>query len=70
MNEGVYLGPYIARKKLTIPQGPGKTPALLRLSPNEVFSFDGDEMIDIRKLLQDQMMQPYMGDLEALEAKT
>ncbi len=67
MNEGAYLGPYIARKALKIPQGPGKTPALLRLSQNEVFSFDGDELIDIRKLLQDQAMQPYMGDLEALE---
>ena len=67
MNDGVYLGPYIARKKLTIPQGPGKTPALLKLAQNEVFSFDGDEPINIRKLLQDQAMQPYTGDLEALE---
>ena len=69
MNEGAYLGPYIARKKLTIPQGPGKKPALLKLSQNEVFSFDGDELIDIRKLLRDQAMQPYTGDLEALETK-
>ncbi len=68
MNEGVYLGPYIARKALKIPQGPGKKPALLKLSVNEVFSFDGDELIDIRKLLRDQAMQPYMGDLEALES--
>ena len=67
MNEGVYLGPYIARKPLKLPQGPGKTPAFLKLAVNEVFSFDGDEMIDIRKLLQDQAMQPYMGDLESLE---
>ena len=70
MNEGAYLGPYIARKKLTIPQGPGKKPALLKLAKYEVFSFDGDEPIDIRKLLRDQAMQPFTGDMEALEAKT
>ena len=69
MNEGVWLGPYIARKDLKIPQGPGKTPGLLRLQMHEVFSFDGDEPIDILKLLRDQAMQPYMGDMEALEDK-
>lgn len=69
MNEGVYLGPYIARKKVTIPNGPGKIPGSVRFSTGDVFSFDGDEMIDIRGLLQKQFIQPYMGDLEALEAK-
>lgn len=67
MNEGVYLGPYIAQKKLTIPQGPGHTPALLRLPENEVFSFDGDEPIDIVELQKKGSIKPFMGDLEALE---
>ena len=66
MNDGVYLGPYIARKKLVLPQGPGKK-GLLRLAPNDVFSFDGDEPIDILKLLRDQKMQPYTKPLEDLE---
>ena len=69
MNEGVYLGPYIARRPLKIPQGPGKTPALMKFAKNDVFSFDGDELIDINKLLRDQAMQPYMGDLDKLEGK-
>lgn len=67
MNQGVYLGPYIARKKLLIPQGPGKKPSSLRINARVVFSFDGDEMIDINGLLRAQSIMPYMGDLEALE---
>ncbi len=67
MNEGAYLGPYIARKDLKIPQGPGKQPAMLRVPMYGVFSFDGDEPIEINKLLQDQAMQPYMKSLEDLE---
>lgn len=70
MNEGVYLGPYIALKKLLIPQGPGMTPPALRLSKHEVFTFDGDEPIDINVLLEKQSIMPYMGDLESLEDKT
>lgn len=69
MNEGVWLGPYIARKKLIIPQGPRQQPAMLKLSKHEVFSFDGDEPVDIRKLLEKQFIMPYMGDLESLEDK-
>lgn len=68
MNEGVYLGPYIARKKLLIPQGPGKMPASLRLTKGEVFTFDGDELIDINGLLKGQAIQPYTKSLADLEA--
>ncbi len=69
MNEGVYLGPYIALKPVTIPQGPGTIPAMLKLAVNKVFSFDGDEPIDINSLLQKQSIMPYTGDMEALEDK-
>lgn len=69
MNEGVYLGPYIARKKLLIPQGPGKTPSSMRVFNHDVFSFDGDEPINIRQLLHTQAIQPYTESLESLEAK-
>ena len=69
LNEGVWLGPYIARKKLIIPQGPKQKPAMLRLAEHEVFSFDGDEPIDIRRLLEKQFIMPYTGDLDKLEAK-
>ena len=66
MNEGAYLGPYIALKPLKIPQGPGKIPALLRLSVCEVFSFDGDEFIDITALLKARSIMPYTKPLEDL----
>lgn len=69
MNEGVYLGPYIALKPLTIPQGPGSIPAMEKLPKDMVFSFNGDEPIDINSLLQKQSIMPYTGDLEALENK-
>ena len=52
MNDGVYMGPYIALKKLVIPQGAGKIPQSLRVLKGHVFSFDGDELIDIRGLLR------------------
>jgi hypothetical protein len=68
MNEGVWLGPYIARRKLRIPQGPGKTPSSVRFFEKDVFSFDGDERVDIRMLLRTQAIQPYSGELENLEA--
>ena len=67
MNEGVYLGPYIALKKLLLPQGPGITPAGLKLSKGEVFSFDGNEPIDINGLLRAQSIRPYTKSLEDLE---
>lgn len=70
MNEGAYLGPYIARRKLLIPNGPGKTPSSLRVAKNGVFSFDGDEPVDIRQLLQTQAIQPYTGDIAALEEQS
>ena len=35
----------------------------------DVFSFDGDEPIDIRSLLRTQVIQPYTESLESLEAK-
>ena len=63
-----YLGPYIARRKVIVPQGPGKTPRVMKFAKGDVFSFDGDEMIDINKLLRAQAIQPYTGDLAALEA--
>jgi len=69
VNEEVYLGPYIARKKLLIPQGPGKTPSSMRIFKSDVFSFDGDEPIDIRGLLRAQAIQPYTKPLESLEAE-
>lgn len=69
MNEGVYLGPYIARRRLLIPQGPGKTPSALRVLVGDVFSFDGDEPIEIRSLLRSQAIQPYTKSLEALPEK-
>jgi len=65
MNEGAYLGPYIALKALRIPQGKGD--GLLKISKGSVFSFDGDEMIDIRALLKGQSIQPYTKSLEGLE---
>ena len=54
---------------LLIPQGPGKKPSSLRINERVVFSFDGDELIDINGLLRAQSIMPYMGDLEALEDK-
>lgn len=69
MNEDAYLGPYIARRKLLIPNGPGQVPSSLRVAKYGVFFFDGDEPVDIRHLLQTQAIQPYTGDMEALEAK-
>ena len=73
MNEGVYLGPYICRRKLIIPQGKigqaesGKTS--LKQFPGDVFSFDGDEPIEINMLLRVQAIQPYTESLDALEVK-
>ena len=69
MNEGVYLGPYIALKKLLIPQGPGEVPSSIRVYVNDVFNFDGNEPIDINRLLQSQAIQPYTGALDELEVK-
>jgi len=69
VNENVYLGPYIARRKLLIPQGPGKTPSSMRFFKHDVFSFDGDEPVDIRALLRSQAIQPYTKSLESLEVK-
>ena len=69
MNEGVYLGPYIALKKLLIPQGPGQVPSSLRVYVHDVFSFDGDEPIDINRLLRSQAIQPYTKALDDLEVK-
>ena len=67
MNDQAYLGPYIARRKLLIPQGPGQAPSSMRMFKGDVFSFDGDEPIDIRELLRMQAIQPYTESLEALE---
>ena len=67
MNEQVYLGPYIARHKLLIPQGPGKVPSSVRMFIGDVFTFDGDEPIDIRGLLRKQAIQPYTKPLETVE---
>ncbi len=69
MNEQAYKGPYIARRKLLIPQGPGNTPSSLRIFKGDVFSFDGDEPIDIRSLLRTQAIQPYTEPLDALEER-
>ena len=69
MNENVYLGPYIARRKLLIPQGPGQTPSSIRMFQGDVFSFDGDEPIDINSLLRSQAIQPYTKSLDSLEVK-
>ena len=66
MNDGVFLGPYIARRRLLIPQGPGKVPSALRVLTGDVFSFDGDEPIDIRSLLRSQAIQPYTKSLDDL----
>ena len=66
MNEGVYQGPYTALKKLSIPQ-PGQTPGILRVAQYEVFSFDGNEPIDINGLLRAQSIRPYTKSLEDLE---
>lgn len=69
MNEGAYLGPYIALKKLKIPQGPGVKPSMHRVFKDDVFSFDGDEPIDIRVLLRQKAIAPYdPAKLEELEA--
>ena len=65
MNEGIYLGPYIALKKLLIPQGPGQKPSALRVAKNVVFEFDGDEPIDINSLLRSQAIMPYAGPLDS-----
>ena len=73
MNEQVSLGPYIATRKLTIPQGKigqaenGKSS--MRVFKNEVFSFDGDEPIDIDMLLKTLAIQPYTLPLDELEGK-
>lgn len=67
MNESVYLGPYIATKKLLVPQGPGSVPSALRIFKGDVFSFDGDEPIDINGLLRAQAIMPYTGDMEELD---
>lgn len=69
MNDGVYLGPYICLRKLLIPQGPGQVPSSLRQFKGDVFSFDGDEPIDINMLLRSQAIMPYTGRLEELEVK-
>ena len=69
MNEGAYLGPYIARRRLLIPQGPDRTPSALRVLAGDVFSFDGNEPIDIRGLLRSQAIQPYTKVLEDLPEK-
>jgi len=69
VNENVYLGPYIARRKLLIPQGPGKVPSSMRFFQHDVFSFDGDEPVDIRGLLRNQAIQPYVKSLDDLEGK-
>jgi len=73
VNEQVYLGPYICRRKLIIPQGKigmadsGKSS--LKQFPGDVFSFDGDEPIEINMLLRTQAIQPYTKPLAELEVK-
>lgn len=73
MNDGAYLGPYICRRKLIIPQGQiglaesGKSS--LKQFPGDVFSFDGDEPIEINMLLRSQAIMPYTKPVAELEAK-
>ena len=59
-------GPYIALRKLRIPNGPGKFPSSIRVGVGEVFSLDGDEPINVHLLLKQRAIQPYKGDIEKL----
>ncbi len=61
------LGPYRALRRLLIPNGPGVIPSSTRIAVGEVFSFDGDEPVDVRLLLRCHVIEPYTGDLSKLQ---
>ena len=45
-----YLGPFKAKLNLLIPNGPGAVPSSMRVRTGFIFSFDGDEPVDIERL--------------------
>mgnify|MGYP001563240104 CR=1 FL=1 len=60
---GEHLGPYVAQRNLLIPQGPGVIPSSMRIPAGTIFSFDGDEPIDIAMLRQQGVIVPYLGPI-------
>ena len=59
----ISLGPYIALKRLLIPSGPGRIPSAVRMVPGDVFSFDGDEPVEIEQMLKLGAIAAYTKDL-------
>jgi len=60
-------GPFIAAKRLLVPNAPGKHPPLYRFDQGVVFSLDGDEQVNVEALLQVGAIRPYSGDMTKLE---
>ena len=58
-----HLGPYVAQRNLLIPQGPGVLPSSMRIPSGSIFSFDGDEPIDIAMLRQTGAIVPHLGPI-------
>lgn len=58
-----HLGPYVAQRNLLIPQGPGIIPSSMRIPSGTVFSFDGDEPVDIAMLRQQGAIVPHLGSI-------
>lgn len=55
---------YIALRKLLIPNGPGKIPSSCRVAAGERFALDGDEPIDIARLISQGAVRVYQATPE------
>lgn len=55
---------YLAKRKLTITNGPGPGPSTTRVEVGERFALDGDERNDFNRLLNQGFIQVYTGTAE------